>query len=101
MGLGPWPADVQNVFSGAPPIGGVRLAIPASIDDRGRVIVFKVLAIISLLASATSAIAGVRIAYSRDPKARRLYTSLHISSGIVLCVTAAMLAFWAFTEPGK
>ncbi|GAC1353182.1 MAG: hypothetical protein NVS3B20_18650 [Polyangiales bacterium] len=62
-------------------------------------IVFRILAIISLLASIVSAIVGSRIGYVRDPKVRKLYVSIHISSGIVLCVTAALLAFWAFTEP--
>ena len=62
-------------------------------------VVFKLLGIISLLASATNAIVGARIVYTRDPQLRRLFVSLHISSGIVLCVTSALLAFWAFTEP--
>ncbi len=75
------------------------MAARVSIDDRAVVVVFKLLAIIALLASATSAIAGVRIVYVRDPKVRRLFVSLHISSGIVLCVTSALLAFWAFTAP--
>jgi len=75
------------------------MAARVAIDDRARVVVFKLLAIIALLASATSAIVGVRIVYVRDPKIRRLFVSLHISSGIVLCVTSALLAFWAFTAP--
>ena len=62
-------------------------------------IVFRILAIVSLIASVTSAVVGARIVYVRDVKLRRLLVSIHISSGIVLCVTAALLAFWAFTEP--
>ena len=64
-------------------------------------VVFRLLAIITLLASATNAIVGARISSARDPKMRRLYVSIHISSGVVLCVTSAVLAFWAFTEPGR
>lgn len=77
------------------------MAAPRAIDDTDVVVVFKLLAIIALLASATSAIIGARIVYTRDPKLRRIFVSLHISSGIVLCVTSALLAFWAFTEPGR
>jgi len=75
------------------------MAAPRAIDDTTVVVVFKLLAVIALLASATSAIVGARIVYTRDPKVRRIYVSLHISSGIVLCVTSALLAFWAFTAP--
>ena len=75
------------------------MAAPRAIDDTAVVVVFKLLAVIALLASATSAIVGARIVYTRDPKVRRIYVSLHISSGIVLCVTSALLAFWAFTAP--
>ena len=79
----------------------MRIAAPRAIDDRVLVVVFKLLAVIALLASATSAVVGARIVYTKDPKIRRLFVSLHISSGIVLCVTSALLAFWAFTEPGR
>lgn len=64
-------------------------------------VVFRLLAIITLLASATNAIVGARISSAKDPKKRRLYVSIHISSGVVLCVTSAVLAFWAFTEPAR
>jgi hypothetical protein len=83
---------------GRGPTPSARDVLPV-IDDSCPVIVFKLLAIISLLASATSSIIGARIVYARDPKIRRLFVSIHISSGIVLCVTSALLAFWAFTEP--
>ena len=79
----------------------MAVAARGAIDDRTRVVVFKLLAIIALLASAASAIVGARIVYTKDPKIRRLFVSIHISSGIVLCVTSALLAFWAFTEPAR
>jgi hypothetical protein len=59
--------------------------------------VIRILAIIALVASATNAIVGSRISKSRTAPERRLLVSIHISSGIVLCVTSALLAFWAFT----
>jgi len=59
--------------------------------------VIRILATIALLASATNAYVGLRISKSRAADERRLLVSLHISSGIVLCVTSALLAFWAFT----
>ena len=59
--------------------------------------VIRILAIIALLASATNAWVGARISKSRGAEERRLLVSIHISSGIVLCVTSALLAFWAFT----
>jgi hypothetical protein len=59
--------------------------------------VIRILAIIALLASATNAWVGSRISKSRTAPERRLLVSIHISSGIVLCVTSALLAFWAFT----
>ena len=59
--------------------------------------VIRVLAIVALLASATNAYVGSRISKSHSPNERRLLVSIHISSGIVLCVTSALLAFWAFT----
>jgi hypothetical protein len=59
--------------------------------------VIRILAIIALIASATNAIVGSRISKSRTAPERRLLVSIHISSGIVLCVTSALLAFWAFT----
>jgi hypothetical protein len=59
--------------------------------------VIRILAIIALLASMTNAYVGARISKSRNVEQRRLFVSLHISSGIVLCVSSALLAFWAFT----
>jgi hypothetical protein len=59
--------------------------------------VIRILAIIALLASATNAYVGARISKCRNAEQRRLFVSIHISSGIVLCVTSALLAFWAFT----
>jgi len=61
--------------------------------------VIRILAIIALLASGTNAIVGARIARAKSAGQRRLFVSIHISSGIVLCVTSALLAFWAFTSP--
>jgi hypothetical protein len=61
--------------------------------------VIRILAIVALLASATNAIVGARISKARNAGERRLFVSIHISSGIVLCVTSALLAFWAFTSP--
>ena len=59
--------------------------------------VIRILAIIALLASATNAYVGSRISNSKNADERRVLVSIHISSGIVLCVTSALLAFWAFT----
>lgn len=59
--------------------------------------VIRILAIITLLASATNAYVGARISKSASAAQRRLFVSIHISSGIVLCVASALLAFWAFT----
>jgi hypothetical protein len=58
--------------------------------------VIRILAIITLLASITNAYVGARISKSAGSQ-RRLFVSIHISSGIVLCVSSALLAFWAFT----
>lgn len=60
----------------------------------------RILAVIAVLASATNAYVGSRISASRSAEQRRLFVSIHISSGIVLCVTSALLAFWAFTAAG-
>jgi hypothetical protein len=59
--------------------------------------VIRILAIVAVLASATNAYVGSRISKSLSAQERRLLVSIHISSGIVLCVTSALLAFWAFT----
>jgi hypothetical protein len=59
--------------------------------------VIRILALIALLASATNAYVGLRISSTKNAQQRRLLVSVHISSGIVLCVTTALLAFWAFT----
>ena len=58
--------------------------------------VIRILAIVALLASATNAYVGSRISKTTGQE-RRVLVSIHISSGIVLCVTSALLAFWAFT----
>jgi hypothetical protein len=57
----------------------------------------RVLAAVALVASGTSAYVGSRISSCKQPERRRLLVSIHISSGIVLCVNSALLAFWAFT----
>ena len=49
--------------------------------------VIRILAIIALLASATNAYVGSRISKSQSAQERRLFVSIDISSGIVLCVT--------------
>ena len=59
--------------------------------------VIRILAIVALLASFTNAYVGARISKSSSAQQRRLFVSIHISSGIVLCVSSALLAFWAFT----
>jgi hypothetical protein len=61
-------------------------------------VIVRILAIVALLASATNAYVGSRISRSATVDERRLLVSIHISSGIVLCVTSALLAFWAFTS---
>jgi hypothetical protein len=61
--------------------------------------VIRILAIVALIASATNAYVGARISATKNASQRRLFVSIHISSGIVLCVTSALLAFWAFTSP--
>jgi hypothetical protein len=60
--------------------------------------IVRILAIVALLASGTNAYVGSRISRSTTVDERRLLVSIHISSGIVLCVTSALLAFWAFTS---
>lgn len=59
--------------------------------------VIRILAIVALLASITNAYVGARISKASGAQQRRLFVSIHISSGIVLCVSSALLAFWAFT----
>jgi hypothetical protein len=59
--------------------------------------VIRILAIVAVLASATNAYVGSRLSKCQSAQERRLLVSIHISSGIVLCVTSALLAFWAFT----
>jgi heme/copper-type cytochrome/quinol oxidase subunit 2 len=61
-------------------------------------VAIRVLAVVALVASCTNAYVGSRISSCTDRERRRLYVSIHISSGIVLCVNAALLAFWAFTS---
>ena len=59
--------------------------------------VIRILAIVTLLAAMTNAYVGARISKTSGVAQRRLFVSIHISSGIVLCVASALLAFWAFT----
>jgi hypothetical protein len=63
--------------------------------------VLKILAILAVFGSTTSAVLAVAMGRTKTPAARRLVVSMHISSGVLLCVVSAMLAFWAFTEPAR
>ncbi len=60
----------------------------------------KVLAILAVFGSSTSVVLAVAMGRVKTPQQRRVVVSMHISSGVLLCVVSAMLAFWAFTEPG-
>lgn len=89
------------------PIAPARLAAFRCPCYAAAVPFLKILAVLAVVGSATSAIFGTMIAINPgkgggDPKAaaarRRLYSSIHISSGILLSVVSALLAFWAFTE---
>lgn len=71
---------------------------PPRASDPLRMFVIRILAIVALLASGINAFVGSRISKSATVEQRRLLVSIHISSGIVLCVTSAVLAFWAFTS---
>jgi hypothetical protein len=64
-------------------------------------LVIRILAVIALAASCTNAYVGSRISSCTHPERRRLLISIHISSGIVLCVNSAVLAFWAFTAGAR
>jgi hypothetical protein len=59
----------------------------------------KLLAVLAVVGSGSSAILAVAMTRAKTPAQRRLVVSMHISSGVLLCVVSAMLAFWAFTEP--
>ena len=59
----------------------------------------KILSILAVFGSTTSAGLAVAMTRAKSPSARRLVISMHISSGVLLCVVSAMLACWAFTEP--
>ncbi len=61
----------------------------------------KILAVLAVVGSSTSALLAVAMTRAKTPESRRLVVSMHISSGVLLCVVSAMLAFWAFTEPGN
>lgn len=61
--------------------------------------VLKLLAVLAVFGSGTSAALAVAMGRAKTPAQRRLVVSMHISSGVLLCVVSAMLAFWAFTEP--
>jgi cytochrome b561 len=61
--------------------------------------VLKLLAILAVVGSSTSAVLAVVMDRVKTPAQRRLVVSMHISSGVLLCVVSALLAFWAFTEP--
>jgi Na+-transporting NADH:ubiquinone oxidoreductase subunit NqrD len=63
--------------------------------------VLKLLAVLAVLGSTSSALLAVAMTRAKTPAARRLVVSMHISSGVLLCVVSAMLAFWAFTEPDR
>jgi hypothetical protein len=63
--------------------------------------VLKILAILAVFGSSTSALLAVAMTRAKTPAGRRLVVSMHISSGVLLCVVSAMLAFWAFTEPDR
>jgi hypothetical protein len=60
--------------------------------------VLKLLAVLAVFGSSTSAILAVAMTRVKTPTQKRLVVSMHISSGVLLCVVSAMLAFWAFTE---
>lgn len=58
----------------------------------------KILAVLAVVGSATSALFGTLLTRPLPAPTRRVYSSIHISSGILLSVVSALLAFWAFTE---
>ena len=59
----------------------------------------KILAVLAVVGSTTSAVLAVAMTRTKSPEQRRLIVSMHVSSGVLLCVVSALLAFWAFTEP--
>jgi Na+-transporting NADH:ubiquinone oxidoreductase subunit NqrD len=61
--------------------------------------VLKLLAVLAVVGSTTSSLLAVAMTRAKTPGQRRLVVSMHISSGVLLCVVSALLAFWAFTEP--
>jgi putative copper export protein len=61
--------------------------------------VLKLLAVLAVFGSGSSAILAIAMSRAKTPAQRRLVVSMHISSGVLLCVVSALLAFWAFTEP--
>jgi Na+-transporting NADH:ubiquinone oxidoreductase subunit NqrD len=60
--------------------------------------VLKILAVLAVFGSTTSALLAVAMTRAKSPASKRLIVSMHISSGVLLCVVSALLAFWAFTE---
>ena len=58
----------------------------------------RVLSVVALVASTTSIVLGLLLVRTTDPRRKRAILSMHISSGIALSVTSALLAYWAFTE---
>jgi hypothetical protein len=63
--------------------------------------VLKILSVLAMFGSASSAVLAVAMTRAKTPGGRRLVVSMHISSGVLLCVVSALLAFWAFTEPAR
>jgi len=58
----------------------------------------KVLSVVAVVASITSIVLGLVLVRVQAPERKRIVLSMHISSGIALSVTSALLAFWAFTQ---
>jgi cytochrome b561 len=63
--------------------------------------VLKLLAVLAVVGSTSSALLAVAMTRVKTADQRRLVVSMHISSGVLLCVVSALLAFWAFTEPAR
>jgi hypothetical protein len=63
--------------------------------------VLKILAVLAVFGSTSSALLAVAMTRAKTAEQRRLVVSMHISSGVLLCVVSALLAFWAFTEPSR
>ncbi len=61
-------------------------------------VVLKLVAVLALVASLSSIAIGWYLARDPDGERRRLLVSMHISAGIVLCLSTALLAFWVLTS---